>query len=252
MSDSQQMIGLRRGLYVMELLCERGTVSFSDLQQHLDLPAPTLSRVLKALVDEAIIDKVSDKGPYRLGLRFKSMAEICLRPANLADAIQPFLKNLASITAETAACFAWKTDKVEMIAKAETEDSVHLIDPGQTNNKLCQNGFAQVCLAFQSEAIIAQTLAESPWKPLLQEEAFRQRLDDIRTNRLLIEVGEAKADRARIVSPLFFGEDGMFAGSLGIALFGNKPEQKLHHLATHVRQIALEASRALAGMEPTP
>ncbi|OQY15468.1 MAG: hypothetical protein B6I32_07295 [Desulfobacterium sp. 4572_20] len=61
---------LERALDVIELVAlHENDLSFSEILNTLNIPRPSLARILKILIDRGLITKTGDRGLYRLGMK---------------------------------------------------------------------------------------------------------------------------------------------------------------------------------------
>lgn len=192
------------------------------------LPAPTLSRLLKALMAEGLVAKSGSGANYVLGEKFIALAKLASGALSPADAIRPVIEALTVETGESTAFFRPSGAAIELLVKIEQPESFHFMAVGRKNRNIGANGFGQVCLAYmdtQQQKSIISSLENKPAIPL---QKFVARLNKIREEKFFFENSEAKAGVIRFAAPVFTGENGAFAGVLGIAVIARSigPLQK--------------------------
>lgn len=223
------MIGLKRGIDILEIVAAaQSDLSFGELQKRCDdLPAPTLSRLLKALTEQGVIEKVADQGPYRIGVRFVNIAKTLTGGLTKEERIQRVLVKLSKETGESSAYFELDDLSIKLIAKHEMPEGMHILEVGQRNRRILRNGFGQVCVAFQDEETISRILKDCFEPPLFGECEYRERLKRIREDGYFVERHEALENRMRIAAPVFLGKKA-FIGSIGTVSFvtGQEVDQK--------------------------
>lgn len=121
-----------RTFALLELLALKpGGVSFGELRV-LDLTAPTLSRLLKALIARKMVEK-TDNGRYQLGEGARILARLILGQISREDRVKPLLDILSEQTGESAAYYERTTGGIRLLAKKEAPQSFHYISVGEEN-----------------------------------------------------------------------------------------------------------------------
>jgi len=248
------MIGLRRGIAVLNVLAQRADGgSFTELQRACsNLAPPTLSRLLKALASERLIEKRAADGRYVAGPELFTLARTVLGLASARDLVQPSLDRLADLTGQSSAYFERAADAMVLVAKREHAQSWNYLPVGGTHPKITRNGFGQVLLA-QMPAPKLATLLDKTQEPLpTARAAFLKRLARIRKQGLFVERGEAARALVRIVAPVFAGPQGPFAGAIGITLLkGALAKPEFAACKPRVREAARDATRRMETKCPT-
>jgi DNA-binding IclR family transcriptional regulator len=244
MAAKGNLVGLRRGFDVLRhLAANQEGIPFNRLADLTGLPAPTLSRILKVLVDEGMISK---NGVYALGQEFIALARLATGAASRAELLQGLLENLGRATGESAAYYEFRGLDITCIAKAEQSESFHYMAIGNLNSRVLLNAFGQVCIAFLDADEQKQVLGKADPGPCIPRADFRVRLKQIHEECIFVENGEANPSLIRIVAPVFDGE--ALAGSLGITLLKRKLSKGvIENLKREVMAAAAEASRRMEG-----
>jgi DNA-binding IclR family transcriptional regulator len=123
---------LSRGLRALKILAAAGEsgVSFSDLGRQLDdLPAPTLSRLLKALVAEQYVAKTA-AGLYARGAALESLARALGTGGTLEELAVEVMNAYAHATGESIGFARFFGDRLVMTEKVEVADSFKLAQYG--------------------------------------------------------------------------------------------------------------------------
>ncbi len=125
------MPGLRRGFQLMEWLADSPDgLSFMEIAKKFDNLAPaTLSRLLKALLEEELISQNGTQ-KYVCGTRFVTLARRALGVESRAEIVKPVLRELAEDTGESAAYFEQINDRHVLVAKHEMPNSFHYQSSG--------------------------------------------------------------------------------------------------------------------------
>jgi IclR family acetate operon transcriptional repressor len=244
MTHKQPLLGLRRGIDIIRLLASSSEgIPFNRLRSLCGLPAPTLSRVLKALVEERMVEKGAT---YKLGRGFMDIAHTALGSISREEIIQPILDRLGIMTGESAGYFELEDTAIVIKAKSEQGQSWHYSDIGKRNERITRNGFGQVCIACISEKKQRQILKKASESPVISRQQFIKRMDNILKKGIYFEQGEAAPAVQRFVAPVFQGE-AILAGAIGITMLKHplKAAEKKEFCA-QVQQAAADASRLLS------
>jgi DNA-binding IclR family transcriptional regulator len=224
-----------RALAVADVLAA-GPRGFGELRAGLGgLAAPTLSRLLRALVAAGLVTKREDG--YRVGPRLERTARRLVGGLDPAALVEPVLAELAQATGDSAAFYGWHDAGLTLRATCEVPESFHYMPVGQAVPELTQHGFAQAVVAQLPEHERRSCWRRSPVRsrPLAE---FIARTAVIRRDGYVVERGEHRPGVTRVAAAVRQGRDGAVAGSIGVS--------SLSRDAEHVRALAAEVARAAA------
>jgi DNA-binding IclR family transcriptional regulator len=246
--NGQQLMGLRRGVWVLKIMARfpKGC-TFGQLQKQMEgLPAPTLSRLLKVMVDERLLEKDPTTGVYKAGVLAFNLSKRFLGRASVPEVLQPIIDELAERCGESAAYCEYENRAMIFLATTDMPGSFHYMETGVPNPRIAYHGFGQVCLAHMDRKKVEFVLKDSPVPLPLEKKAYYKRLERIRQEGYFIEVGESQSVCTRITAPVFRGS-GKFIGVLGITVLKNKlTANEKDGFTKHVKDAAEAASRALS------
>ena len=118
---------LSRGLKVLELLAqEESELSLKSIGERLDIPTPSLWRILWVLRDNGYLIFDQDKKTYRLGFKFLYLGNILLNRMGFRSQARKYLKQLVEFTGETAELSARVKDQLILIDQVEGPEAVRL------------------------------------------------------------------------------------------------------------------------------
>ena len=144
---AETLIGLRRGIGVLEHLAIRGPQTFNALKaEYSGVSSSTLSRLLKTLQDEGLVENASGGG-YRLAERSKRLGRYITDNLSLVERVDPILLRLARHTGESAAFFEFQDTAVMLLAKVEMPERFHYSPVGSTNVHFDRHGFSKLLFA---------------------------------------------------------------------------------------------------------
>lgn len=247
MEQKQQLAPLRRGMELLRAVAQaHDWCTFSGLQEALNgLPAPTLSRLLKVLVDEKLVEKDALHGRYRKGSALLDLAHLVLGSLPKARVVQPVLDWLADETGQSAAFFTFDTDAIVMVAKAERPNSCHFIDVGARNTDLARHGFARVILAYMPPDVSRSLLEQAPHRSELGMADLQAHLMHIRSGGLCVERSESKTNWLRVTAPVFNARTDGLPDAIGVTAVNGVAGAGLEDLQGAVRGAAQRATDEL-------
>ena len=118
---------LERALDVIDLIASHESdLSFSEILHSLNIPRPSLVRILKILADRGLITKTEDKGLYRLGMKLIYLGNRLESKLKLKSVAMPFMQELASKTGKTIELSTLDRDQLILIDQIEGNEGVRL------------------------------------------------------------------------------------------------------------------------------
>jgi DNA-binding IclR family transcriptional regulator len=125
--NNRKVPALERGLKVLELLAEEGSeLGLRSIAQKLDIPVPSLWRILRVLRENGYILFDRDRKTYRLGFKFLYLGNVVLNRMGFRSQARGYLKQLMELTGETAELSARVKDQLILIEQVEGPDAVRL------------------------------------------------------------------------------------------------------------------------------
>lgn len=111
MVDRPEKIGVLTKIVAIldEMAKVEGNISFSELSQRLNIPRPTLHRLVAALREEGLVDLQS--GRFVLGLRLIEWSTLAAQRSDLRALARPWLERLMGETGETASLYVRVADQ---------------------------------------------------------------------------------------------------------------------------------------------
>ena len=115
---------LDRAFDILELLSkEQHGLNLTEIGNRLDLHKSTVYRLLQALKERGYIEKTG-QGSYRLGMEFIELSSLYLNNLELKTEAQPILRELSSLSGNTAFLATLQDNEVVYIDKMETHNSL--------------------------------------------------------------------------------------------------------------------------------
>ena len=214
--------GIRKALAIIRLLAvQTDGLGFNQMRSDLDgLPASTLSRLLRVLVEEGWVRHAAD-GRYQLGPgAWQTIDRAVALRADDEALIAAAVEALAAATGESAAFTVWAGDGFLFRYKHEMPESYHYLPLGQLGTDVFVNGFGTVNCAWQDDDEIMRQIRRHGVDPV----ATRARLEALRAAPLY-----TVRDRGlRFIAPVHAGAQRAYRGALGVTCSLRDLEPEAH------------------------
>jgi len=248
---------LERGLRVLGLLAEEGSeLSLKSIAQALDIPVPSLWRILGVLKENGYVLFDPDKKTYRLGFKFLYLGNIVLNRMGFRSQARGYLKRLVELTGETAELSARVKDQLILVDQVEGPDAVRLFSrigsaypyfhataPGKVylahieRDKL-QSVMARMCLPKITEHTITRL------------DMLEMELRSALANGFASDTEEMRAGICRVASPVY-DKTGKVVACLGIAAPSFRIQKgDYHEIGSIIKELSNQLSEELKEKNP--
>lgn len=241
-----------RVLRIIELLAsEHRGLSFSELGSSLNIPKPSLSRLLFNLQQRGYVSHSSAARKYQLTLKLLTLGDRLLDRLDLRERARPSMQKLMEKTKETVELAILENKEIVYIDKFESYESIRLVTHiGSRYSTLHPTATGKIFLAHMSEEDFEYIMGERGLKKFTENtitdvEKLKEELKEVRANGYAFDDQEVRLGVRRIASPIFNHSSGL-VGSVGIAgpVFRMKRGRK-DELGRVVKQTAEEISKEL-------
>jgi len=150
---------LERSLGILELLCSDGPeLSLIELSERLRLHKSTTHRLVGALEQHRFVEKSSNNGKYRLGLKLFELGSKAIAQLDWRERARRFLQRLAFETGETAHLCILDDGEVLYLEKVEAPRTIRVPSiVGRRYPAHC-GAAGKTLLAFQPEEEIEELI----------------------------------------------------------------------------------------------
>jgi len=208
---------LGRAFEVLKTLIQRGKPSSLDeITRDMDLPRPTVYRLLVALTEMRFLEKDPDTRRYSLGLNFLSMTQQANATSWPSMERRQIMQSLVAEIGETCNFVIRSGDHILWLDRVETQDPVRLhMEPGMRVPLPC-TAAGKLYLSYMSENEIKKIIERQPFVPytektIVQMPELLQELTAIRKTRISIDRGEYIHDTAAVAVPFENAEGELIA-----------------------------------------
>lgn len=170
---------LIKGLEVLEALSELEETGLTELAQRLELPSPTLFRLLATLVEQGYVRK-TPASRYRLTLKSWEIGARVAERMPLRTVARPFLEQLAARTAETVHLSVREGDGIVIVDKVDSPHPVRVDTYIGLRTPLHCSATGKAFLAFQPEPLTGLKLARYTEATVTDRATLERELAEIR------------------------------------------------------------------------
>ena len=207
----------------MELLAsEKRELGFNEILRKIDIPKPSLSRILTTLVTKGYLRQNPLNRKYWLGSKLLVIGSVILDRLDLREIARPYLQRLVEETGETAELGILDEGHLLYIDKRESSESIRLFARvGSRYANFHASAPGKVLLAYFSDEELEDFL-KSNGLPKITEKTIttpsqlKKELVEIRKNGAAFDDQEVRLGVRRIAVPIFDHRKKL-AGVIGIA-----------------------------------
>ncbi len=243
---------LERALDVIDLLASNDRdLSFSEILNSLNIPRPSLARILKVLIDRGIITKTGERGFYSLGMKLLYLGNRLESKLELRSVAWPFMQELALKTGKTIELSTLDRDQLILIDQIEGNEGVRLFSRiGSAYPYFHTLASGKVYLAHMEKekrrnVLQRIGLPEVTKHTITDMDQLEGELSIIIKNGYAFEDQELREGVRRVVAPIY-DYQGSLAGCIGIAspIFSFTYEDR-EHLGRMVKEVAEKISSGM-------
>jgi DNA-binding IclR family transcriptional regulator len=240
---------LQRALDVIDLLASQDRdLGFSEIMNALNIPRPSLARILAVLVERGLVTKTDEGGLYRLGMQLLYLGGRLESKLRLRSVARPHMEELALTTGKTIELSTLDRDQLILIDQIEGDEGVRLFTRiGSAYPYFHAVGAGKIYLAHmepgkRKEVLRKIGLPVITTYTITNPEQLDRELSDIVDHGVAFEDQELREGVRRSVAPIY-DSHGKLAGCIGIAspIFSFAYEDK-EELAGMVKQAAEKIS----------
>ncbi|SHG70790.1 transcriptional regulator, IclR family [Jatrophihabitans endophyticus] len=195
------------------------TLGVSAIARELGLSKAVVHRILRTLADKQLISVDGPTREYRLGPATAALGARALRDSGLRAAGVPVIADLRRRTGETTTLSALVPGGRVYLDQFESEQEIKMTVELGTRFPLHAGSSGKVILAFlppeRRDEVLADDLARLTTRTVVDADALRAQLDEIRTSGVAASDGERQADAGSVAAAVF-DVDGVVIGSVSV------------------------------------
>lgn len=250
---------LRRSFAILRYLIDAGgqAVGVRKMATDLKMAPSSIHRLLAALAEEGLVTRHEGSGLYSIGAEMVRLCHLATDQLPVSRIALPFLKELVTLSNETALLGLYDSSRQEMMFVAAAESS----QPLRYVNKMWEwmpvyagaSGLAIMAYLptkVQEEIIERTNLAPLTDRTITDQNKLRHQLQTIREKGYARSIGQRTIGAVAIGAPIF-SASGEVTGDVVITI----PEQRFDpdsesYLASHVIRCADRITAQLGGSKP--
>lgn len=196
-----------------------GAVRLVDLASRTSLTRSTAHRLLNVLASRGFVSAVDD-GRYAIGLKMWEIGLRSMHPGDLTRFAQPYLRDLAATSEETAHLTIRDGNQALYLARVVSPQRIAAQTQVGMRVPLHCTATGKALVAFAEEDVIAQMMVEKRVKmtseTVIDEKALRKELERTRERGYSVNVGQQHSETAGVAAPVF-GATGEVIAAFGVA-----------------------------------
>jgi DNA-binding IclR family transcriptional regulator len=232
-----------RAVDIILAFIDSPVLGIGELQQRLDLPRPTLYRMVTALEQKGLVSSFGEPRRYRLGQKVLELSRAWQRSFDLVEISRPLLDRLRDACDETVMLFVPNSSKERILVhESRSSQPLHYSRPSGYVAPLTKGAAGKVILAFLSDAQLEEALDSLSDQ---ERKKLRMELERVRKERVCIASGEVIQGAVSIAAPIF-GHDAVVMGAVAVVgpelrMNANAREMLLPILTDTVKSISKSA-----------
>jgi DNA-binding IclR family transcriptional regulator len=213
---------LDRALALLEKLSENGPdLTLAEISQSLGLHKSTAHRLVMVLERHRLVEKNTQSGRYRLGLKLFELGTRAVSQLDLRERARPFLERLSLDTGETVHLCVYDAGEVVYLDKVEPSRSVRLASSvGRRSPAYCtavgKAMIAHVPEAEMETAVQRHGLRQLTRKTIGTLAELKTELARVRTQGFAID-NEENEEGVRCVGSVVRGFGGTLVGAISVS-----------------------------------
>lgn len=232
-TETSQIRSVERALSIIDVfLKEKRPLSIAEIHRCLDLPKPTVFRLVRGLETFGyLIKRDSESNKYWLGSKILQLSSVINEQSDLPVLAMPILKKLRDETKETAHLnIIENNERVCICCLHGTKEIRYVVNIGD-RSPLHLGASAKLMLAYLNDEMIRQYIERNK---VPQPDQLWQQLLKIREQGFCITVGERSIDGIGISSPIRDAYKKVIAAISVSAPVSRLSQEAIRHITTLV------------------
>lgn len=256
-----QVNSIVRAVGIIELLKDKGRLSYSEILRQLPLPKSTLFKILGTLEEQEIIRRDLETGRYQLGVKLIEWGGEARAQLELRTLARPFMQRLNELLESTVHLAVVVHGDALPIESVESgtwywNHFKHPVAIGIPAPLYC-TGVGKAIMAFLDAGEIDRLIREKGLRKFTANTITKRglllaELREIRRRGYAVSNGEHDELIRSVAAPIR-NHDGHVIASIGVlAIVQRIPLERVEEIAGQVVAASEEISRLLGYLPPTP
>lgn len=249
--DKSEVAALDKALRVLECMSRnREDISLGSLAEQVDLPKPTLVRLLTTFKNHSIVWQDVRTRHYKLGWGLIYLGQAASASFSLVEVIRPYLAQLSSETGETASLVMRRNNRAVYVDQVSSNNMIRGVPHIGEELTFYASGSGKILLSALSERELDGIVDSLDFvrltdKTITDKKVFRDELAQVRKRGWALDDEEGERGCRCIAAPLCDWNEQIIAS---ISITGPTmriEEAQIPILAEKVCSIAAAASKEL-------
>ncbi|GAB6174834.1 IclR family transcriptional regulator [Paradesulfitobacterium aromaticivorans] len=244
---------LRRALGILDVFTfDKSQLSMAEICASVNLPRPTVARLLTTLIDEGYV--VRNFRKYSLGVKLCRLGAIAQRSRELKEVALPVLREMRDCYGETVYIDVVEGLERHCIMSIEGNQAIRIIVPVGQRSPLHAGADGRVLLAYQPEKVIEELIKQKYFTAITDHtitdlKLLKNELQRIRDQGFAVSYGEWVQGSVAISAPIVDETGDVVAGvSMSVPDYRTH-EQVIDTYIKAVRDAAVQISKGLGFMD---
>lgn len=254
-SNNKSMVqSISKACYILDLFIDNSNLTFSEINDHVNMTTPTLYRFLATLVNCGLLYYNKKTKIYTLGPAILHLGNAAINSLNIVSIAKPFMEELMEKTHETISLFIRKGFQKICIAKVESNQSIRysskIGEPsflhGGASGNILMSGMAKDELDLLEKKVGFTKLTDYT---VTDRNTINEVLEKTRKDGYWVSYKERRDDTAGIGVPVFDYTNNVVA-SLNITLPSSRfDETKIPEWVEQLKTAGHDISKELGHLE---
>lgn len=186
---------------------DRPEMSLAELARAVELPKPTVNKVVQTLLAEGFLERVSDRARYRPNLRMFELGHFILNHLDMVHEATPYIRHLSQLTGETAHLTAYENGEVIWLLRIDGPSSSELYSRIGRRAPATAAAAGRAILAFlaadELDHVISQGWRKLTVKTTADRDQLLRDLALVRQNGYSFQTEEVDIGIASVGAPVF-------------------------------------------------
>jgi len=206
LAENGSVQSVDRAISILEILADRGETGVSEVAAELGVHKSTASRLMSSLLTHGLVEQISDRGRYRLGLGLVRLAGSVTSSLDVVSGSRDVTKALASQVGETVNIAVLDNKQVLYVDQVMGPSMVSMRSwLGQSVPTHC-TASGKVLTAWLDKTSRVSSRPDS-WKKLAPNtitsvDALEQELEQVRQNGFAVAYQEMETDFVAVAAPI--------------------------------------------------
>lgn len=206
LTENGSVQSVERAILILEMLADRGETGVSQVAAELGVHKSTASRLMSSLLTHGLVEQISDRGRYRLGLGLVRLAGSVTSSLDVVSGSRDVTKALATQVGETVNIAVLDNKQVLYVDQVMGPSMVSMRSwLGQSVPTHC-TASGKVLTAWLDEPSRISSRPDS-WKKLAPNtitsaDALELELEQVRQNGFAVAYQEMETDFVAVAAPI--------------------------------------------------